>query len=218
MVYLLLAWAVKADVGQLGITRLWDATLAVTAAVLSSQIAVLWAALLFFGFFFFTDTHSRRYKLWGGLTHATLHLLAAFAIGWFAVWVTTARIGLAHGPIPQLIATGLITLIGGYLVGPMILGIYLLISLNLFGRHAGEFSALHHEDFKSWLRLRITAQGTLEIYPIGIRTVAKRWRDNTARSDASPSLLVPDDERATVPELIERPITVREELAEKKAG
>ena len=209
-VYLLLAWAVKTnDVEHLGLSRWRDVVVLVTRAVLNSQIAVLWAALLLFGFYFFTDTHSLRYKRWGGLTHAVSHLLAAFCIGWFALWFSVTGLGLEYAHIPQLVATGVLILLGGYLVGPMILGVYLLVSLNVFGRHAGELSALHHEDFKSWLRLRITKAGDLEIYPIGLRTVAKRWRDNGARSEASPSLVVPDDESATAPELIERPIVVR---------
>lgn len=209
VVYLLLAWAVKADVGHAGISQ-WKGVLHdVAGAVLGSQIAVLWAALLFFGFFFFTDTHSKQYKLWGGLTHATSHLLAAFSIGWFALWATVTHVAPRFDPILQLLITGAIILVAGYVVGPVIMGIYLLVSLNVFGRHSGEFGAIHHEHFKSWLRLHITPEGALTIYPIGIRTVPKRWRDNPARSDASPSLLVPDDERATAPELIEQPIVVR---------
>ncbi|MEO6528578.1 MAG: metallophosphoesterase [Gemmatimonadaceae bacterium] len=209
VVYLLIAWAAKADVGRLGITSIWEVIVTVTRAALNSQIAVLWAALILFGFYFFTDTHSKRYKRWGGLTHAVSHLLASFFIGWFALWFTISVIGLQPERIPQLVVTGIIIMVLGYLIGPMIMGIYLLVSLNVFGRHAGEFSALHHEDYKSWLRLHVTREGTLEIYPIGIRTVAKRWRENPSRSDASPSLLVPDDSAAIAPGLIEPPITVR---------
>jgi hypothetical protein len=40
------------------------------------------------------------------------------------------------------------------------------------GRHANEgFSSLRIENFKSFLRLRIARDGTLTIFPIGVRTV-----------------------------------------------
>jgi hypothetical protein len=67
--------------------------------------------------------------------------------------------------------------VGGFVVGPIILGLYLLISLNVFHRHGNEaFSALRVEDRKSILRLHIDATGRLTIYPIGIRRVPRRWK------------------------------------------
>jgi hypothetical protein len=76
------------------------------------------------------------------------------------------------------------------------LGIYLLISLNVFRRHSDEaFSALAIEDWKNFLRLRVTANG-LTIYPVGIDRVPRKWKqvdDN----------IVPDDDMATAPRIIE---------------
>jgi hypothetical protein len=86
------------------------------------------------------------------------------------------------------------------------MGIYLLISLNGFGRHSNEaFSALHIPDWKNFLRLRIDVDGRLTIFPVGIRRVPRKW---TASSSDSGPLMVPDDPAASAPVLIEPPIVV----------
>jgi hypothetical protein len=99
-----------------------------------------------------------------------------------------------------------VILVGGYLAGSTIMGIYLLISLNGFGRHSNEaFSALHIPDWKNFLRLRIDVDGRLTIFPVGIRRVPRKWAKSP--SDSGP-LMVPDDPAASAPVLIEPPIVV----------
>jgi hypothetical protein len=86
------------------------------------------------------------------------------------------------------------------------MGVYLVISLNFFGRHSNEaFSALVSPDWKQFLRLKIDSNGGLTIFPIGIRRVARKWR---AASGLGGAAFAPDDQKATSPELIEPPIIV----------
>jgi hypothetical protein len=85
------------------------------------------------------------------------------------------------------------------------MGIYLFISLNVFGRQANEaFSALKIPDFKNFLRIRIEQNGDLTIFPIGIRRVPRKWKRRGEGTDGS--AYVPDDNDAAAPELIERPL------------
>lgn len=206
LLYFVLGWAVQADVSRFGLTEIGGALGVVAVAIIRSQIAALWGALMLSGFYFFTDTHSPRYKLAGGLLHGTAHLLAAFFIGWGATYFAVHGLGFPFGSWQQLLATGALLLAGGYLAGALIMGIYLLVSLNVFGRQSNEaFSSLHCEDYKSWLRLRVMADGSLGIYPIQLRRVPRRWKE-AAPSAGAPSLLVPDDPRATPPALVERPV------------
>ena len=94
----------------------------------------------------------------------------------------------------------------GWIVGSIVMGVYLFISLNIFKRHSNEaFSALACPDWKNFLRLRIDAQGGLTIFPIGIRRVARKWK-TTGASDGPG--YVSDDSKATPPELIEQPISI----------
>lgn len=86
------------------------------------------------------------------------------------------------------------------------MGIYLLVSLNVFGRHGNEaFSALAIQDWKNFVRMKIDRAGNLTIYPIGIRRVPRAWRV----ANEGISRLMPDDDRCTPPELIETPVVLR---------
>ena len=98
---------------------------------------------------------------------------------------------------------------GGWLAGSLLTGVYLLISLNVFGRHSEEaFSAMRLQDYKNFLRLHIAPDGTLTIYPIKLPRVPRRWRARTPDRDVkTPSRLVPDD--VYEPALIEPPIVLR---------
>jgi hypothetical protein len=103
--------------------------------------------------------------------------------------------------------TGAGTFAAGWVVGSAIVGVYLLISVNVFGRHSEEaFSGLKIEDFKHFLRLHVGPDGHLTIWPVKIERVPRRWRDRRA-NDTTPSRVVPDE--PLVPELIEPPVHVR---------
>jgi hypothetical protein len=103
---------------------------------------------------------------------------------------------------------GALVFAGGWVVGSAVMGLYLLVSLNLFGRHSEEaFSALAIQDFKNFLRIHVAADGTLTIYPVRIDRVPRRWRERDASQAGNPSRLVPDEPLA--PALIETPIVLR---------
>ena len=110
------------------------------------------------GFLAFTDTHSRLYRVAGGLAHYAAHLTAIFFFGWGARDIATRWLGL-DGPLRSGVA-GLGIFAGGWVVGSFIVGVYLLISLNVFGRHSEEaFSGLRVQDFKHFLRLHVGRDG-----------------------------------------------------------
>lgn len=96
-------------------------------------------------------------------------------------------------------------LIGGYIVGSFIMGLYLLISMNFFGRHSNEaFSSLAIQDWKNFLRLHIDPNGNLTIYPIGLKRAPRRWKPR-CEGETGPELIL-NDPHAPGPELIEPPI------------
>jgi len=109
---------------------------------------------------------------------------------------------LYYGGIVQLLASGLITLVLGAVVGSFILGVYLFVSIRMVGRHSNEaFSSLRIQDFKEWLRLRIDASGALTLYAIGIDRVPRRWRAQQRNGEQT---WVAIDSRATAPRLIDK--------------
>lgn len=92
---------------------------------------------------------------------------------------------------------------GGWFFGSMILGIYLLISLNGFKRHTNEaFSSLKIQDWKNFLRMKIGADGSLTIFAVGLRRVPRKWKKIGEPGESS--CIIPNDERATKPQLIDK--------------
>jgi hypothetical protein len=154
-------------------------------------------------FLAFTDTHSHAYRVLGGLVHSSAHFTAMFYIGWGALDLAT-RLPVSGAARAALAGAG--TFAGGWVAGSIIVGLYLLVSVNVFGRHSDEaFSGLRIEDYKHFLRLHVDREGHLTIWPIKIERVPRRWRDR-AEDDVTMSRVVPDGSMRV--ELIEPPIRV----------
>jgi hypothetical protein len=196
-----LAWGAVGDqhpAGPLEALRLTGFAFAVQPGLALWMIGV--AAL----FLVFTDTHSRPYRIVAGLAHAVAHWTCIFLLGWGAAIVSGWLVPGA--PFLRFVVSAALVFGGGWIVGSAVMGLYLLVSLNVFGRHGEQaFAALRVEDFKNFLRLHIAADGSLTIYPVKIERVPRRWRDRAA-GEATPSRVVPDEPLR--PELIEPPIVV----------
>jgi hypothetical protein len=167
--------------------------------------AALAIALVLGGFLAFTDTSSRAYRVVGGLAHGAAHLALAFltACGVRAITATWTEaawwVPLAVAPLAQAVVGGL--------AGSLLMGFYLFVSLNLFGRHRNEaFSSLRIPDYKNFLRLRIDAAGRLEIYPVCIDRVPRAWVESIDADGAATLRPAPGPKGGTGPRLIEEPI------------
>jgi hypothetical protein len=209
--------------------------------ILNSPMTLFGVLLTILGFVLFTDTHSKAHRWIMGSLHALAHIFSAFTVAlasiYFVInlvavtsrwnnppmkvgsfelnWVYQATQGehIFNLDLRVLLVVILI-LIGGYIIGSFIQGLYLLVSLNLFGRHFNEaFSTIAVEDWKSFLKLKIDHSGDLSIYPVGIRRVPRKWKIDEGAAGAD---IVPDrerDPRATVPALIEPPIILKRTTA-----
>ena len=200
--YAMSAWLASASLEAADVINLPTAFGAAVNASIRDPLNGLWLIGIVGGFIFFTDTHVRSWRVLGGALHATMHLAAAFLVGWAALLLTVRVFDLHYGSILQLLMSGLITVVLGAIAGSFILGVYLFVSIRVFGRHSTEaFSSLRIQDFKQWLRLRIDASGALTIYAIGIDRVPRRWR---AAQRGGAATFNAHDARATAPKLIDR--------------
>lgn len=204
LLYSMTAWMFAATVDYRGAAVPLDALELTKQAFLANPALALWIALVSGVFVLFTDTHSKFYKVAGGLGHAAAHWAALFYLGWgaahFANWLLPTQV------LGSFVSAGLLVFAGSWIAGSVVTGLYLLVSLNLFGRHSEEaFSALRIEDYKHFLRLHVRADGALTLYPVKIERVPRRWRARAA-GDASPSRVQPAE--PLVPELIEPPIVI----------
>jgi hypothetical protein len=102
----------------------------------------------------------------------------------------------------ERVATSVSTGLVAAVVGSFIMGLYLWVSLTLFGRHVNEsFSSLRIQDYKNFLRLHIDREGRLTIFAVGLDRVPRRWRV----SDASgPNERLVPEGAPLAPHLIEK--------------
>lgn len=103
-------------------------------------------------------------------------------------------------------ATPLLVGLAGWWVGSFLVGVYLWFSAVCGRLLDVAYASLRIEDWKSFLRIRASAGGTLTVFPIGICRVARTWRRRVRESGET--WLEPEG-RATRPELIEMPIEIR---------
>ncbi len=196
------AWLASHSLEASDLTDLKTAFFAALHAAIRDPLNGMWLVLIVAGFIFFTDTHVRAWRFIGGIFHATMHLIAAFFVGWLSYLLTVRGLEMYYSSDVQLLTSGLITVILGAIAGSFILGFYLFISIRLFGRHSTEaFSSLHIEDFKEWVRLRIDSSGALTIYAIAIDRVPRRWKRSQRNGEPT---FEADDKSASEPRLIDR--------------
>ncbi|MGN7760288.1 metallophosphoesterase [Paenibacillus sp. 22594] len=181
------------------------------SGIVHSSRSMFWILIVVGGFWLFTDTHSRRYKWIAGSLHGLCHVAAAFLIRCGVMFTIGVGPDADWGFGDHMLAVLLIG-IGGWVVGSCLMGFYLYLSLNVFGRHSNEaFSALKIEDWKNFMRIHIDKEGGLTIYPIGVEKIVRRWK--AVPITAAGPLLEPDlrenEQKKAAPRLIESPIVIQ---------
>jgi hypothetical protein len=143
---------------------------ATVAALFDAPGVLLWLFVILIGFVVYADTESKWFRWIGGLTHGIVQVMAAVIV---TGMVNIAFLSGAASTTDRL-AAHIVNFLAGAILGPTILGLYLLVSLNVFGYHSlGAFSSLRIEDYKHFLRFHVDANGRLEIFPLAIRKVPR---------------------------------------------
>lgn len=210
VLYVLTAQAFTADLSGFGPGDHIRAGATVFKGFLYEPVATYWVAITFFAFYFFTDAHRAvpRWILWP--LHAVAHLMAVFALGWAAAYWYSG-----YGWFASAILSMITVAVGGYLFGSIIMGIYLFLSLNVFGVHHNEaFSSIKIEDYKNFLRMRIDRDGTLTVFPVGIDKAIHDWTE--VPNPRGNTKLIPTVNVGSVPYrpfLIEDPISFEKPTA-----
>lgn len=209
VMYLLTTWLAAAALETAGghpMPRGALDALTLTASAFHAPALSIWVLALLGAFVLVNNTRSRSYRWLGGLSHATAHAVLVFCIGWGS-FMAAAQLLPGHGLL-QFAATGALVFAGGWIAGSTVLGAYLLVSLNVFGRHSNEaFSALGIEDYKHFLRIHVSGDGVLTIFPVRLHRVPRRWRVRSDADVGDPARVVPDEPLR--PDLIEPPVVLR---------
>jgi Calcineurin-like phosphoesterase len=204
VLYLFTAWMVGASLNFVSPNGILETFKLTAIAFRNDPLLGAWIILLFGSFILFTDTHSKLYKYSGGILHCCAHLISMFYIGWGSLALATYLFG--NDTLFQFLFAFVLIFVLGWIIGSTIMGIYFFISMYFFGRHNEEaFSALKIQDYKNFLRLHISENGTLTIFPIKITRVPRKWRDRRkTEADKIKSYVVPLDGSGA--ELIEEPV------------
>jgi hypothetical protein len=126
IIYLLTCWLVGASVGDAVPRTPWQA-LRITLDVFGANPGLaLWIFAIVGCILAFTDTHSRAYRVIGGLAHCGAHLTAMFYVGWGARLLADQF--LPTDNILRSLTTGTAIFLGGWAAGSIVMGVYLLIS------------------------------------------------------------------------------------------
>ncbi|MCY1082696.1 metallophosphoesterase [Archangium lansingense] len=226
--YLLLALATYTEIGSYGLTQLPQVLSAVASSVVTRPWSLTLGLATLGGLVGFADKDFGRWRWLAGGLHGLAHITAAFLVAWGGMYFTANGMGICQEILPgntilvpgaTLCAAGwmhvwgkffmgaFFTFLGGFLVGPFIMGLYLMVSVNTFKAHSNEaFISLAVADWKNFLRLRIDKDGQLTVFPVGLERVPRKWKETHA-SPYAPAY-EPDDPEATPPRLIEPPIRV----------
>ncbi len=170
VLYILLAFLIH---GEINSEFTWRKALTATVSRgIEQPLALIVIILMVMGLVFFTDSNSKTYKRVAGTIHGLLHLTAIFFLGWLGYLLMLYFVGeqnflnlfyrsehAAYINFEWLMCIIFVCGIGGYIIGSVIMGLYLFVSLHFFKRHDNEaFSAMKIEDYKNFLRLHINSR------------------------------------------------------------
>jgi hypothetical protein len=138
-----------------------------------------------------------------GFVHTATHVLVLGALALLAVAVCRG----VDVPLFQIL-TGILVFILGGAIGSVTFGGYLVLALGLLNRHDTEaFSAFRHEEYKNFIRMRVT-RDEITVYPIGIDRVCHEWTFDADNPVGEASHLKPAADTIAT-RLIEAPRTIR---------
>lgn len=165
------------------------------------------AALLVFGLYKFCAPDPGRpdWLRWIGVVHGLAHLVLVLALTWWFAHLN-ALLGLqapGHGRLwlQGALYVAEMIVIGGPL-GALLFSLALLPGVNF----NEAYSSQHIEHYKNFLRIHLRPDGTLAVYAVGIRRVA-RWRYDP-RADRRKPYFHPRRGKPPRVHLIEDPFTV----------
>ncbi len=137
-----------------------------------------------------------------GILHGAMHIGIGVLGAW--IWLSLPFHRLAW-PLPLFVAALLYLPVSG-LLASWLVAAYLLVAAAFQVNVNELFAAQGIVDYKSFLRLRIGADGVLTIYPIAVERVGRRWR---AAPDAPPDKPWIEPVHPFAYQLAEEPIRVR---------
>ncbi len=202
--YLIIGWSVLLGLrlpgesfADLLRTTSWSALL---SGLFARPVGFVMAIGLIAGLAAFNRSSDIRKKWASGTAHAIAHLVLVLS----TMWVAAQVLSPLSNPLIIIGTTVLLGLVGG-LLGSWLVAIYLLIA-DHFGSNTNElYAAQHIEGYNNFVRMHITPDGALTIFPVRIQRVV-RWDFAPEGDEATPWFSPRGD--PPDPQLIEAPIRI----------
>ena len=154
-------------------------------------------------------TSSRLLTVLWGVLHGFVHMVLAMVLAWqvHRLWNDRIEALLPFGGRTEgVVFAAMLVAIGGF-VGATLVGVYLVVSDMVLGWHTNEvFAAQSIRDYRNFLRMFLDRDGTLHIFPIGLRRTPRKWRYARDRADHAP--YYEETDLVLSPHLIEGPLEI----------
>ncbi len=198
--YLLLAWVIQSvsKISAAEETTLLDnlaASFDVAAFVrvlAHSPGSVTFLVVLLFGFIAFSGFKSAPKKILHGVAHTLAHVALFLCLLYAFAQINLGLVGLDVDEWRQVLLFGVEMLTFGGFLGGFVFGVYLWFSNRFLRLHEDEILLCQSDpDYKHFLRLKVSKDGTIAVYPVGVPKVAGEtgWAlDPVARAVAGWSL------------------------------
>ncbi|MCH6236438.1 metallophosphoesterase [Cognataquiflexum rubidum] len=175
--YFLLISGIQTENYNIALSDPTGTTLDLLGIAILTPSVILLNLLFCFGIYMFTDFKSGNFKTANKISGAVHGLSHVFVFYLCLVYLPAFNsANLTNVPFQPLILFVEMWIVGGLLSG-FIFGIYLWFSSRFLDNHITEASSsFKGEDFKNFIRIHISAK-ELTIYPVGIRSVVKNWKN-----------------------------------------
>jgi len=153
--------------------------------ILNPSVLII-CLIVFVGFTVFADNNSSKgnYR-WLGAIHGLLQILSMFLFMWVFSWLNNTIMGITNNFVYVFVYI-FETLLTGGLTGSFIFGLWLWFNGNFLGVNTNEgFSSLGNPHFKNFLRIHITPEGDVAIYPVGIKKTVSTWKQENEGDNLS---------------------------------
>jgi hypothetical protein len=176
----------------------------VAQAMQHSPTLVILAAFLVFAWWSFCKPDQGRgaWRKHLGALHGVAHLALLVALTWGFARLNAGVLGMEPGGFAAgALFLAEMVVVGG-LLGGLLVGLFLLPGVNF----EEAFAAQGRTGWKNFLRLHVASDGSLTVYPVGIRHAGK-WRF-VPRAPRGESFFEPEEGKEPEARLIEAPLTL----------
>lgn len=150
-------------------------------SILINPLSILVGGIFSYGIYTFRDNEQGNLNTnkFFGMLHAAVHIFSGVTLTIILVKIFFNKLEFTSNDFFFYISFIAAFLVAGFIMHGLLFGGYLFFANRVLKCHDNEaFSHMAIEDHKNIIKLHITNDGDIEIFPIGIRKVCRSWNFN----------------------------------------